>query len=149
METAAIQPRIEAQKPIPADTHEVRHCKGCGAPMFMKPVIQCGHCGRILQVRCFSYGKAGVFYAECIDLNLLSRGNTQEEAIIRLQEQMFSYVATALAGDTEGLIPRRASLLSFIRYYLSVIKDRFSGRSHPYHKVGELQIPGASTLSHC
>ena len=152
MGNTIIQPPVKevARKPLPPSVHEVRHCQRCGAPMFLKPLIQCGHCGQILPLRCFSYGKGEAFYAECIDLNLLARGNTRDEAIIRLQEQMFSYVATVFEGDgTEGLIPRRAPLTSFIRYYLAVLRDRLSGGRHPHDTVGELHILGATTFSHC
>jgi len=151
MGTTTIQPPVkEARQPLPPAVHEVRHCQRCGASMFLKPLIQCGHCGHLLPLRCFSYGKGEAFYAECIDLNLLARGNTRDEAISRLQEQMFSYVATVFAGDgTEGLIPRKAPLTSFIRYYLAVLRDRLSSGRHPHHTVEELQILGATILSHC
>jgi hypothetical protein len=153
MGTTTIQPPLkEGRKPLPPAVHEVHHCQRCGAPMFLKPLIQWGHCGSILPLRCFSYGKGDAFYAECVDLNLLARGNTRDEAVVRLQEQMFSYVATVFEGDgTEGLIPRRAPLTSFIRYYLAVLGDRLSRRPHPHHNhtVGELQSLGATTLSHC
>jgi predicted RNase H-like HicB family nuclease len=150
MGTATINPQArEARKPLPSPVHEVHRCEACGVLMFLKPIIQCGHCGRILPLRCFSYKESDGFYAECIDLNLLARGNTLEEAIVRLQEQMFSYVATAFEGNTDGLIPRRAPLWSFVRYYLSVIGNRFTGRSHSHSKAGELQISGATIVSHC
>ncbi len=152
MGTTATRPpgKGAERKPLPPEVREVHHCERCGAPMFLKPLIQCGHCGQILPLRCFSYGKDQAFYAECVDLNLLARGNTRDEAIIRLQEQMFSYIATVFEGDgTKDLIPRRAPLMSFIRYYLAVLGDRLSRRPHPHHTVGDLQTLGATTLSHC
>jgi hypothetical protein len=137
------------KKSLPPEVHEARTCKGCGSPMFLKPVIQCRECGATVPLRCFSYKQGSGFYAECIDLNLLSRGNTREEAVVRLQEQMFSYVATVFEGSPEGLIPRRAPISSFIRYYLTVIRDRLLRHRHPHHSSGQLQIPGAKTFSHC
>jgi hypothetical protein len=82
-----------------------------------------------------------------VDLSLLARGNTREEAIIHLQEQMFSYVAAVLKGPAEGLIPRRAPVLSYIRYYLSAARDLLLMRWHP-HLDNELQITGAKIFSH-
>jgi len=151
MGSATIQPPVnEAKKSLPREVHEARTCKRCGSPMFLKPLIQCKDCGDVLPLRCFSYKQGSGFYAECIDLNLLSRGNTREEAIIRLQEQMFSYVATVFDGSSpEGLVPRRAPLLSFARYYLSVAGDRLLRRRHPHHLDGELQTPGTKIFSHC
>lgn len=150
MGSTTIQPPVkETKKSLPPEAHEARTCKGCGSPMSLKPVIQCSECGETLPLRCFSYKEGSGFYAECIDLNLLSRGNTREEAVIRLQEQMFSYVATAFEGSTKGLIPRRAPISSFVRYYLTVAKDRLFRRRHPHHLSGQLQIPGAKTFSHC
>ncbi len=145
-----IQPPVkETRKSLPPEVHEARVCKRCGSPMFLKPLIQCKDCGEVFPLRCFSYGGGDSYYAECIDLNLLARGNTREEAIIHLQEQMFSYVATVFEGPVEGLVPRHAPLLSFIRYYLSIAGDRFFRRRHPHHLDGQLETPGAKIFSHC
>ena len=132
---------------IPQDVLEVRRCPDCGDVMFLKPLIQCGSCACTLPLRCFAYKSRGVFYAECLDLSLLSRGQTEEDAVARLQEQMFSYVAAAFDGDPKGLIPRKAPTSSWIRYYWRFFKNRLSHPRRP-HSARELRDVGAM-LSHC
>src|SRR6266545_6799982 len=78
---------------MPPDVLDVRRCSECGSVMFLRPLIQCGTCACPLPLRCFTYKRGGLFYAQCLDLNLMSRGQTEDEAVSRLQEQMFSYVA--------------------------------------------------------
>jgi hypothetical protein len=137
----------ETIKPLSPEVHEAHICNTCGSPLFLKPLVQCQDCGEIFPLRCLSYSGGDGFYAECVDLSLLARGNTREEAIIHLQEQMFSYVATVLEGPADGLIPRRAPLLSFVRYYLSAARDILFMRWH-LHLDNELRITGAKIFSH-
>jgi predicted RNase H-like HicB family nuclease len=103
-------------------------CPCCGASTIYTPVITCSHCGKELPIACYVYRKGGNFYGECLSLNIVSRGATQEEAIVRLQSAMFSYVEAVLADgkSAKGLIPRRAPLSSWIRYYLHVSKRRLA-----------------------
>ena len=106
----------------------VHDCPCCGAPNIMVPGLVCAHCGKEIDVKAFVYERRGVFYGECVTLNLVSRGATQDEAIRRLQVAMFSYVHVALAGggSSAGLIPRRAPLVSWARYYKHVLMARLS-----------------------
>jgi hypothetical protein len=137
----------ETMKQLSPEVHEAYICHRCNSPLFLKPLVQCQDCGEVFPLRCLSYAGSDGFYAECVDLSLLARGNTREEAIIHLQEQMFSYVAAVLERPAEGLIPRRAPLLSYIRYYLSAAKDLVLMRRHS-HIENELQITGAKIFSH-
>ncbi len=100
----------------------VRPCPCCGASMISTPVINCTHCGRPLTIKCYVYKREEKFYGECLTLNLVSRGDTQEEAIKRLQGVMFTYVDAVFADgqSTEGLIPRPAPISSWLKYYLHV-----------------------------
>ncbi len=116
---------------------KVYFCECCGSPRIYAPVLVCGECGRALPVRCYVYRRSGKYYAECLTLNLLSRGETQEDAIRRLQIAMFSYLQTVL-GDgskpTAGLIPRRAPFSSWARFYFLRFKrwiSRIVGRDYP------------------
>ena len=111
----------EIQKPfqIPDRTREVKRCPGCGSIIFATPVLTCSHCGREMQIRCFYYKSGSKFYAQCLDLNLISRGETAEEAVGRLQEAMVGYVIAVLeGGSSKGLIPRPAPFFSWLRFYL-------------------------------
>jgi hypothetical protein len=98
---------------------EVAMCPCCGEAMVLTPRIQCSHCQRSMPIRCQVYRRGADWFAECLTLDLLSKGDTEADAIRRLQIAMFSYVATvAREGEsTQGLIPRRAPISSWIRYY--------------------------------
>ncbi len=120
--------------------------------MIATPLIKCAHCDAQVPIRCFTFRSGRNFYAQCLDLNLISRGNTEEEAIGRLQESMYGYVLAAFQGDCSGLIPRRAPLASWLRYYL----DRFWGiltafinRRDTKHQELHFQVPNAHKLAHC
>jgi len=120
MATSDTLPTVSPRKP-PVVSKEflrtVHKCPECGEYLIGTPLLQCSH-GHILPIRCFYYRKGKMFYAECLDLDLLTRGETPEEAIGRLQEDMWWYVDTVLSGgSSEGLIPRRAPLWSWVRYY--------------------------------
>ena len=94
--------------------------------------------------------------AECVDLDLLSRGDTREEAIGKLQEAMFGYLKTAFAEgqSTQGLVLRPSPWRHRLRYHLHRIRCALPGhaRSRNTHFVlptntlweGQRQI-----LSHC
>lgn len=106
----------------------VHNCPCCGAPNIMVPTLKCAHCDKELDVKAFVYERRGVFYGECVTLNLVSRGSTQEDAIRRLQIAMFSYVHVVLSNEKScvGLIPRRAPFASWMRYYMHVLRARLS-----------------------
>jgi predicted RNase H-like HicB family nuclease len=151
MAIETIQSTMPAQaKKIPPDLRQVRRCPHCGDLMFRKPVIACGHCGRVMPLRCYAYKSGAKYYAECLSLNLISRGETQEEAVGRLQEAMFLHVNTAFDGDTKGLIPRRAPLLRWLRYWAHAFAEWITTyKNHRRHGADDLNDLGVTTLSHC
>jgi hypothetical protein len=114
----------------------VHHCDCCGAPSITVPNIRCAHCDKELQIKAYVYERKGLFYGECLTLNLISRGSSQEEAIRRLQVAMFSYVQVVLSGAPPHghLIPRSAPMESWLRYYSHVFMawiSRVVGRDYP------------------
>ena len=117
------------------DLRHVRHCVLCGRPLIAAPKLKCAHCGERIRLRCLSYRRSGQYFAECIDLDLISRGETQEEAIGKLQEAMYGYLKVAFEGDTKGLILRRSPFSHRLRYHLQRLAERIAGhRKHfmPY-----------------
>jgi len=115
---------------------QVHACPECGSPTIYTPTIRCSHCDKQLPIRCYVYRRGNAFYGECLTLNLVSRGSTLDEAILRLQRAMFAYVETVFAEgkSAKGLIPRSAPLSSWVRYYLHTWKRRlirFLGRTNP------------------
>lgn len=70
-----------------------------------------------LTLRCIIYRHTpDVYIAECIDLDILVTAKDQNEAARKLIDAMRGYLKVVLAGDPEGLIPRRAPLSHRIRY---------------------------------
>lgn len=97
-----------------------------------------------------SQGKA--VYAECLDLDIITKGATPEEAIGRLQEDMYWYIQTVLSGgSSEGLIPRPAPWRSWVRYYLhlSGCRLRWLFSRHDKDGIHEITALGVNRLSRC
>jgi predicted RNase H-like HicB family nuclease len=145
--------------PLSEDLEEaietVRSCPCCGSPTIMVPSLVCKHCNEEIDIKAFVYEQRGVFYGECVTLNLLSRGDTQEEAIRRLQIAVFSYIHVVLSREesSAGLIPRRAPLTSWVRYYQHVLGARitnlFGGKYQLATKVFQTPLGGESRIVHC
>lgn len=139
------------RKPLPVDVLEVKRCESCGEIMIFTPIVKCSHCGGVLRLRSYSYKRGDKYYAECLTLNLLARGNSEEEAVSRLQEQMFGYVESALNGSSKGLVPRPAPLGSWIRYYIHRARDRGADLFRRHRHSGDLEFAeiGVRISSHC
>ena len=116
---AMATPEIQKHFTMPSGIREVKRCPGWGNLVFVTPLLTCSHCDQRMPIRCFYYRSGSKFYAQCLDLNLISRGETAEEAVGRLQEAMFGYVYAVMEGGTsKGLLPRPAPPLSWLRFYL-------------------------------
>jgi predicted RNA binding protein YcfA (HicA-like mRNA interferase family)/predicted RNase H-like HicB family nuclease len=129
------------------DLTEVHHCTGCGEPMIATPVLVCADCGSEIRFRSFTFVKNGKYYAECIDLNLISRGDSEDQAIGRLQEAMFGYIQTALEGDPRGLIKRPSPLSHKFRYHLQNWFKRSRHSGHPTPMMENTTVE--RRFSHC
>jgi len=133
------------------DLQKVERCPHCGEPVIHVPALTCGRCKQAHALRCTTYRREGLFIAECIDLDLLSQGETEEEAIGKLQEAMFSYLEVACDGDMKGLVLRpspfshrlRYQLLRFIPARLALLLGK---GSHFLLKTSDL---GNQHFSHC
>jgi hypothetical protein len=140
-----------ATAPVAAsDLREVRHCSACGAPLISVPMLHC-RCGQEHPLRCFTYQRGPLHFAECLDLDLLAQGDTVEEAIGKLQEAVYGYLVVAFDGDScRALVPRPAPATHWVRYFfhwLRTVPERLRlGR----HLSGGAQGNcGARPLSHC
>jgi hypothetical protein len=147
------QPNVSAKRP-PLSKEELRtvhRCEKCGEYLIATPLLQCSH-GYILPLRCFWYRKGKAVYAECLDLDIITKGATPEEAIGRLQEDMYWYIQTVLSGgSSEGLIPRPAPWRSWVRYYLHLSGRRLLWLFSKHDKDGthEITALGVNRLSRC
>lgn len=135
-----------------SDLRRVYRCEQCGGFLIGVPQVRCKH-GHDLPIRCFIYRKGSQYYAECLDLNLLARGESEEEAIGRLQEEMFAYVHTVFdGGPTGGLIPRNAPFRSWVKYYTYLVRDRllwWLTRRHLSTRIHATFNLGAAKPLHC
>ncbi len=118
--------------------------------MISCPLLQCGHCGEIRPLRCFFYqAEPNLYVAECVDLDLISEGDTPEKAIRSLQEAMYGYLGVAFDGDPQGLVLRPSPLSHRIRYHWHELKDRlrriFDGDSKHFAPI----VSNSGPFSHC
>ena len=80
--------------------------------------------------RCYAYRDKEGYYAICLDLMLIARRDTLDEAVNELQEVILGYLESAYAGGWEkDLIPRPAPREDWLRYYwllvLNTVKALF------------------------
>lgn len=75
-----------------------------------------------LRVRIFRKGEN--WYAECIDLSLITRRPTADDALKALYEQALVYLNDAWqSGDWNEVVPRPASWRRHFWYYLAAALD--------------------------
>jgi hypothetical protein len=110
--------------------NEVHRCADCNTPLIAVPILECADCGKKHAMRAYVYQRGNLFIAECIDLDLLSQGKTEVEAISKLQEAMYGYLDVAFSGESiKGLVPRPSPLSHRFRFYMHRILG-ILGRSH-------------------
>ena len=107
--------------------------------MISAPVLVCGHCGAERTLRCFVYrADDHRFIAECVDLDILSEGESEEEAIGGLQEAMHGYLSVVFDGSSkEGLLLRKSPVSRRLRYYWYRLKDAVATRLNPERRAKE------------
>lgn len=73
--------------------------------------------------RCYVYRRGTDYYAECLDLNLLTARPTAQAAMDSLQEAVLCHVEAAYSrGWEKDLVPRRAPLARWLRFYGSMLR---------------------------
>lgn len=129
------------------DLQRVEFCPDCNKPMIRVPALLCAHCEDQHALRCFVYRAHDGFIAECIDLDILSQGASEVEAIGRLQEAVFSYLAVAFDGPTHGLVLRLSPLRNRIHYHV----QRFTAliRAHGVRSRHFVPKSTKNRLLHC
>jgi len=81
-----------------------------------------------ITLRAMVFPENGSYVAECIDLNLLVKRATPEEAAKSLEQAIIGYIETVLqdssamealnaTGNVAGLLPRKSALTRRIRYH--------------------------------
>jgi predicted RNase H-like HicB family nuclease len=147
------KPRARAAQETYSLLTEVLHCPSCDAPMIKVPVLRCAECAALTPLRAFTYKTKRGYIAECIDLNLVSQGRTEEEAIGSLQEAMFGYLDTVFDGNsTKGLVLRKSPLRNRIRYHLHTIIPkitRYLGGRNRGHFLPSQPGDNKAKLCHC
>jgi predicted RNase H-like HicB family nuclease len=130
---------------------EVRYCPVCGEPLIASPILKCAHCGKEVTLRCFTYSpRRGKYIAECVDLDILSQGNTKEEAIGKLQEAMISYIEAAFDGKTtKDLVLRRSPFSHLLRYHFQQMYCNLRSLFGRKHIIQNTKDSWNLHFSHC
>jgi predicted RNase H-like HicB family nuclease len=90
---------------------------------------------KIMNLRCYTYRKDKYYYAACIDLTLIDRGESQAVAMSRLKENIADYIAAAAEdGLQEELVPRKAPLSFRLHYYYHWLLSRLVGLVTSYRQ---------------
>ncbi len=80
-----------------------------------------------LVLRCVVYpSKPGEYTAECIDLDIMVRGQTAHGAFRELKQAVGGYLAVVSKGDSDGLVPRPSPLRNRLRYHLYALRAAVS-----------------------
>jgi len=81
-----------------------------------------------MNLRCYTYRKGKYYYAACIDLTLIDRGESRAEATSKLKENIADYIAAAVDdGLQEELIPRKAPLSLRLHYHHHWLLSHLAG----------------------
>jgi predicted RNase H-like HicB family nuclease len=74
-------------------------------------------------LRCMVYpNKPEGYTAECIDLDIMVRASTPEEALRQIRPAIKGYLAVVFDGETEGLLPRPSPLSHRFRYHVLALR---------------------------
>jgi len=77
--------------------------------------------------RCYVYKSRGSYYAICLDLTLIDKRGTLEEAIAALDEDILGYLESARASGRESqLVPRPCPRREWLRYYGLYLLNAFA-----------------------
>ncbi len=81
-----------------------------------------------LVLRCYAQRDGDQWVAVCMDLTLAAQAESFAEARQKLHSQIAEYVFDAVAGEDrqfgDQLLPRRAPLIEWARYYKYVTQSR-------------------------
>lgn len=76
-------------------------------------------------LRAYVYERHGVYHGECIDLDLMVKRETLEDALAALEEAVAGYVhAAASQGWFDELVPRKSPWINRLLYHLRTIQAR-------------------------
>ncbi|MBB3321337.1 MULTISPECIES: DUF1902 domain-containing protein [unclassified Atlantibacter] len=84
-------------------------------------------------LRCMAYQEGGVFVAACLDLSLAAQGDTMQDAMAKLEEQIKDYLSEAYAEPafTEHLLKRKAPASMWFKYLKIGVRNFFSANTGP------------------
>ena len=84
------------------------------------------------QFRCYAFKKDQHWYATCVDLNLVDRGETFDEVVNKLKENIQVYIQ-----DKQVILPRPAPLSYQLQYrwilFKTLVLSWFQKQSYEYY----------------
>ena len=133
---------------MPLDVHEAK----------ANPSVRVPHvCPHSITLRCLAYRDKTSYIAECIDLNLIVRRDSIEQATSTLESAIGGYLVTVLedrqslkqfseTGEVKGLLPRPSPLSHRLRYHVyCLIAGILSGN----HRTFQLNEYPSSRFATC
>jgi hypothetical protein len=99
-----------------------------------------------LKLQCYAEKDAeGDWFALCLNLNISATASSYKEVANKLELMIKEYISEAITEDKEyisDLIPRRAPLNFYIKYYCYLIMDYLNNhKSSKKHKVYNTVLP--------
>ena len=101
--------------------------------------------------RCYTYQDNDSYYAVCLDLNLIDKRDTLEEAVAALDENIVGYLEAIRSNNWEQeLIPRPVSRREWLHFYrlffLNAILTLPGKRLEGFMAYGRKEIVDDSTI---
>jgi len=100
--------------------------------------------------RCYTCQDSGGYYAVCLDLNLIDKRDTLEEAIAALDENIGGYLEAVRSNDWEQEliprpVPRREWLHFYCLFFLNAVLTLVGKRLEGFMTYSRKEIVDGST----
>jgi predicted RNase H-like HicB family nuclease len=134
---------------VPAVLQQAKSTKAKGKTADSRPPIH-------IILRAIVFPDHGGYIAECIDLNLMVRRDTMEEATRSLEQAIVGYLRTVCSDQSAapepfqlcrvpGLVPRPSPLFRRLRYHLHCLLAALKGNKRNF----QLREYSSSQFAHC
>lgn len=134
---------------MPAVMQQAKSTKARGKSADSRPLTH-------IILRAIASPDEGGYIAECIDLNLMVRRDTMEEATRSLEQAIVGYLHTVCSdqsaasellqhGRVQGLVPRPSPLPRRLRYHLHCLLAALKGNERNF----QLREYSSSQFAHC
>lgn len=118
--------------------------ESCSLPL--NPIDQVAPQGRkdnqVVPLRILARRRDQYWYAHCLDLNLMTRRSSLDEALAALNEQIELYLSRAVeSADWKSRVPRPAPLSAWLLYYGSSVLGILQSEATPSTPRATFRMP--------